>query len=626
MSLTTRKRLRPTARAAIIVATAAATAAGGAHLPATAAPGAAAPGTAAPAAAVSPATDRTSPAEARRVDQVPTPVLGWRTCYEYAECATVRLPLDYDDPKGPTTRVAVLRVKARKPAEKIGSLFVNPGGPGGSSTDLALGAPEFLADPVLDRFDVVGVDPRGIGSGEQVKCFRSSREQAAALKGLQVPFPDTRPEEKAYVTSAKALGEGCSSTGRPISGAMSTAEVARDMDVVRRAVGDPKLTYLGFSYGTALGQYYANMFPDRVRAVAVDGVLNPVSWVGRTNPAATLDDRIRSSDGAFKALRELLKRCDRAGGQRCAFATGDPVANFDLIAKRLRKKPVVLDDPDAGPVTITYATFVGSVLGALYDPAGSAGIADLAAQLLVLTEPPAPASAGPAQRSADRSRRDTAAAALSRQVSDGRHAARAGLAAAPYDNSAETFPAVTCTDGRYPADPALWPRLAAAADARAPYFGRAWTYATVACGRSTWTVRDEDAYTGPFTHRTSSPVLVVGNFWDPATNYDAAVSSAQLLPGSRLLSSDSWGHTAYGTSACVTGAMDTYLLTQALPAVGTACVGDVQPFAAADPGAPARTRPPAKSKDEMARRGRPAVGTPKRLPPITAPTPFNGIG
>ena len=154
-----------------------------------------------------------------------------------------------------------------------------------------------------------------------------------------------------------------------------------------------------------------------------------------------------------------------------------------------------------------------------------------------------------------------------------------------------------CTDGLEPADAAAWPAFAAAADRRARYFGRLWTWESAPCASSTWTARDEDGYRGPFTRRTVAPVLVVGTRWDPATNYDGAVAAARLLPNSRLLSNDNWGHTSYGSSQCVTGAMDTYLLTQRVPARGALCHGDVQPFVGTPPEAarlakPDHRRPP----------------------------------
>ena len=143
-----------------------------------------------------PPFDHTSSREARRVDRVPTPKLGWYPCYGNAECATTRLPLDYDHPHGAKTLVAVLRVKARDQKHKIGSLFVNPGGPGGSGTALAQAAPFFLGAGVLARFDVVGIDPRGTNFSDQVACFTGNAEQGRALAGLNVAFPYTKAEER----------------------------------------------------------------------------------------------------------------------------------------------------------------------------------------------------------------------------------------------------------------------------------------------------------------------------------------------------------------------------------------------------------------------------------------------
>ncbi|MEV4641036.1 alpha/beta hydrolase [Actinoplanes sp. NPDC049548] len=535
------------------------------------------------------ASDVTSEQEAQRVDSVPTPDLAWFNCYEKAQCATARLPLDYDDPYGPTVEIAVVRVKARKPESRIGSLFVNPGGPGGSGTEMAAAARLFLSDSVLDRFDVVGFDPRGIGASAQLKCFSSTRSQSITLARMNVFFPYGATEEGRFVQSARTIGQGCSTTGADLAGAMSTAEAARDMDVLRRAVGDPKLTYLGFSYGTALGQYYANMFPDRIRAVAVDGVINPVSWVGSSATAGILqDDRLRSADGAYRALGKLFERCDHAGVKRCPLAAGSPSARFAAVARKLRTKPLVLGrDETGGTIKLTYATFIGLTLGALYTPSAGEAVTALTAEAESLQA-----------TSATRARQ-----ALLRRVVDLRAAARDFA----YDNSLEAFAGVLCTDGLHPADAASWPALTAAADRRAPYFGRAWGWGSSQCASDTWTVRDEDAYVGPFNRRTIAPVLVVGSYWDPATNYREAVSSAKLLPNSRLLTSDNWGHTAYGTGTCVTRAIDSYLLRVTLPAAGTICRSPMQPFTSGKAGGfSVQTAPDADAK---------------QLPPVTGPLP-----
>lgn len=514
-----------------------------------------------------PAT-RTSSLEAARVDRVPTPRLGWYRCFDYAECATVDLPLDYDDPTGPTTEVAVLRVKAGKPARRIGTLFLNPGGPGGSGTQIAYFARYIFSQDVLDRFDIVGFDPRGTNFSDNVRCFRDLGEQAAVLAGLQVAFPFTDREEAAAVRSARGFGRACSTTGQPLAGSMSTAEVARDMDVLRRAVGDSRLTYLGWSYGSYLGQVYANLFPDRVRAVVIDGVLDPLAWTGsEATKWRPQTDRLRSADGAYRALREILVRCDRVGRSRCSFAAGDPVRRFDVLAKRLQAKPAVIEDP-FGSFRVTYADFIGYALGALYGPEAGEQVTDLASFLWDATDP---AAGGAARRAAAGAYR-AQVAAIREQFT------RPPGWDFPYDNSFETFAAVLCTDGLNPSDAAVWPQRSAAADRRAPYFGRLWSWSSVQCAMNTWTARDEDAYAGPFTARTNNPVLVVGNIWDPATNYEGAVTAARLLPNSRLLSSTNWGHTAFGTSACATGSIERYLLTLALPAPGTVCIGDKQPF------------------------------------------------
>lgn len=154
-----------------------------------------------------------------------------------------------------------------------------------------------------------------------------------------------------------------------------------------------------------------------------------------------------------------------------------------------------------------------------------------------------------------------------------------------YNNSAEASETVICTDTTNPADAADWPRLAAAADRRTPYFGSLWVWETAGCAQRTWTAHDPDAYQGPFTRRTSAPVLIVGNFWDPATPYEGAVTVAHLLPNSRLLSSDNWGHTATTHSTCVGSAVKHYLDTGQPPAEGTVCHND-QPFQPAPTTAP----------------------------------------
>lgn len=547
--------------------------------------------------------DRTSRAEAARVDRVKVPDLGWFDCSPLfgstAECGVAALPLDYDEPRGATTEVAVLRIPASDPARKIGTLFLNPGGPGGSGVEIAAAAPQFLAPEVLARFDVVGIDPRGTNYSSNVQCFKDVGQQAAAVSGLtDVAFPVDYAETKAAVTSAEKFGRACSTTGKPLSGSMSTAEVARDMDVLRRTFGDAQLTYLGFSYGSYLGSVYANLFPDRVRALVIDGVLDPTAWAGTAATASIPQtQRLRSGEGAWKALQEILDRCAEAADVCQTAALGEPHAVYDEVIDGLKQQPVDIVDPETGEVvfTLTYATFISFLLSDLYAPDGWQWV-DSDISFVASLQAGGAATPEGAEANAylvDRFRtlqaeQDAAAAQEAAQ--------RAALGLGfPYPNGLDAFQSVLCTDGLNPSKASQWPAAAKRADADAPGFGPLWTWASAPCASSTWTVEDEDAYRGPFTRSSAHPVLVVGNYWDPATNYDGAVGADAVLGSSRLLSSDSWGHTAYGTSACVTDAVDSYLLAGTLPAEGTVCVGDAQPFVLPDQArkaAPQRALPP----------------------------------
>ncbi|WP_029290387.1 alpha/beta hydrolase [Cellulomonas sp. HZM] len=569
------------------------------------------------------ASDKTSAVERHRVDDLPLPKVDWFDCSDVVgprtQCGTVRLPLDYDKPKGATTEVALLRLKVKDPKKKVGTLFLNPGGPGGSGVQIAAAASQFLSPALLEKFDVVGFDPRGTNFSDDVRCFKNLGAQASALKGMNVAFPYTSAEKTAYLASSAKLARGCSTTGKPLSAAMSTAQVARDMDELRRVVGDKKLTYLGFSYGTYLGDVYANLFPDRVRAVTLDGVVDPLAWSGAGSTSVPTTTRLRSGEGAYKALTEILHRCKKAGPDLCQTAQlGDPETVFAKLVTSLKKKPVVLRDDDGAVwMTIAYPDLIGVLLAELYAPQGWMGVDGDVSWFYELTHMPTTTPAGKAKAEKARASlvahlKQLSAAQAARERSGARLAKKLGFGF-PYDNSPEAFQTVLCTDGRNPSKPSTWKTAAAYADVAAPGFGPLWTWASAPCASSTWTARDEDAYTGSFTHRTSAPVLVVGNYWDPATNYDSAVHTASLLKNARLLSSDSWGHTAYGTSTCVTGAVDAYLLSGKLPKNSKVCKGDDQPFVYPEGWSSANPSAAMKARGQAVTR--------QGLPPVVPPIP-----
>ncbi|MGC1209191.1 MAG: alpha/beta hydrolase [Ornithinimicrobium sp.] len=587
-------------------------------------------------AAVSAKADTTSKKEAKRVDNVRTPKPDTFDCTDVfgfkSECGTVKLPLDYDKPTGAKTEVAYLRIPAKDQKNKTGTLFLNPGGPSGSGIDIASAAPFFLSPAVLKKFDIVGVDPRGVNFSDNVQCFKNIGEAASMTTGLNVAFPANVKQELAYKKSSKNVGLACSSNGKPLSAHMSTANVARDMDVMRRMFGDKQLSYLGFSYGSYLGTVYANLFPDRVRAVAIDGVLDPVAWAGTPATQRIPEGiRTRSGEGAQKATDEILRKCKKAGPSKCLFATkGDPQRNYAKIVKELKKNPLIFVDPDTGEefTDLDYPTLIGYLLDDLYYPfAPDIVDSDLTFFYEVLFEEFEDGS--DAAELHDEMARAFIAEYKDREKSATAETTRKAAQAKslgfgfPYPNGLDAYYSVSCTDSLDPFYTGDWSTFAARADSTAPGFGPLWTWQGAPCAEKYWTVEDGDAYRGRFTAKTANPVLVVGNYWDPATNYDGAVAAASLSTNSRLLSSDNFGHTAYGTSSCVTRAMDTYLLTSKVPRAGTVCRSEYPVFEDrrfADDGPSLKSVQPDEVR-EQAERALEEVTPNRDLPPVVPPTP-----
>jgi pimeloyl-ACP methyl ester carboxylesterase len=487
-------------------------------------------------------------------------VLSWSDCSQGFQCATAQVPRDYANPTGPAISLALIRLPASDPAHRIGSLFVNPGGPGGSGVDFVRFAAQLFPAEVLARFDLVGFDPRGVTRSTPVRCFASTAEQQAFFSKLP-PFPVTPREELRFIAAFAEFDALCAARNPALLPHMSTANAARDLDLLRQAVGDSRLTYLGLSYGTYLGNTYAQLFPDRVRALIIDGVLEPVA---RATGADDQGDRIpfstrlKSDEGAFKTFGAFIRLCAEAGVARCPFAAGaDTADKFQRLASRLLEQPVSLPQP-GGAVEVTYAVLISTVLGFLYQPAAWEILGQLLEELYQLSVGGSQSAATP------------------------RLAPAAPPPPPPYDNSEDAFAAISCADTDNPRNPFVWPPTAHAADRRAPYFGSPWTYVSQPC--ATWLARDRGRYTGPWNHATADPVLVIGNTFDPATRYEGAVAVSQELPRARLLTLAGYGHTSFGKSTCVEQAETRYVVSLQLPPRGTVCKPDQQPFGLPSPG------------------------------------------
>jgi pimeloyl-ACP methyl ester carboxylesterase len=489
----------------------------------------------------------------------------WSPCERgQFDCATVPAPLDYDQPEGASILLSLIRLPAADPSRRIGSLLVNPGGPGGSGVDFVLFAGQFLPPEIRARFDIVGFDPRGIARSTALRCFGTPRQWEPAF---WAELPLTPAAVDIVAAADRYLAEACAQRGGPIIDHMTTADVARDMDLLRAGLGEQRLTFLGFSYGSMLGTTYANLFPDRVRAIVIDGVLDPIAWTtgaaGQQNlPFST---RLRSDAGAQQTLGEFFRLCDQAG-PGCAFS-GDSAARFAALRARLLAGPIqVTLDGETFP--FTYTDLIYGMLGALYSPFAW----PFAAEFLAVLED---AASAPVLGAALADLRDSLGYVNKRGFPR-------------YPNFLEGFPGVACSDSDNPDSHADWFAAAEEAEAQFGYFGRAWTWASSIC--AVWPGTGEDRYTGPWNAPTANPVLVVGNFFDPATRYEGAQTVARLLPNSRLLSYAGWGHTVYwGVSGCIDTAVNAYLISGVLPAAGTVCQPEIDPFALVGPAVAAGT-------------------------------------
>ncbi|WP_404961238.1 alpha/beta hydrolase [Streptomyces sp. 147326] len=478
--------------------------------------------------------------------------LTWTRCGEL-QCATLTVPMDYAHPKdGRTFTLPLAKAVTADPDWRVGSLVFNPGGPGESGVDqLKSGAQSSFSERTRARFDIVSFDPRGVaGSKPAVDCGSSdpaAEDQPPSGAGDTSTslYPKTDAERRAELANAEHQTAACKARSGAILPHVGTLDAARDMDVLRAALGDDKLTYLGWSYGTYLGTVYGELFPRRVRALVLDGAVDPaLDW----SEAA-----LQQAKGFRKSVDDYAGQCASVVGNACPAATPDGIHKVitDLYA-RVSKRPLRIKGSDE---RLDQAMLNAAVSMSMYSPES---------QWQPLSEALRAAHKGDGTKLAE-----IADPGISAQddSSDGGSEPGSDDDQAP-GNSSDAIVAVNCLDQPHPRDPQPYWDLLDRANREAGAFGTSNVLAALTC--KDWPAGAQKP------HRVQAeglpPVLVVGTTGDPATPYEWSKNLAGQLPGGMLLTFRGPGHTAYGRgSACVTAAVDAYLLDLKPVPDGTTC-------------------------------------------------------
>lgn len=450
--------------------------------------------------------------------------LDWKQC-DNGECATLRVPLDPARPDVEQIRLALARVPARDPSRRIGSLVVNPGGPGAPGTDFVQAVARGLPKQVTDRFDVVGWDPRGSGTSSPVDCG----SKLDYLFDVDTA-PDDAAERAALTAASQKFARECARRSGALLAHISTFDTVEDLDRIRAALGEQQLTYAGFSYGTYLGALYAQRFPDRVRALVLDGGVDP---------AVPPDEvSLQQAKGFDASLAAFLADCKRRDG--CEFhGGGDPAAALAKLRDRIDLRPMRGDRGRIlGPTQLDVA-----LAAPLYS--GAAGY-EVLAHALAKGEDGDPA---PLLELFDE---------YVLRGSDG-----------SYAPEWPAFIAISCVDGP-DLDARTLPAMQARAAVEAPYFGASNLGLSLPCAY--WPVPPVNAVPTPVSAPTAPPIVVVGTTGDPATPIEWSEGLARELGSGRLVTVDGTAHTSsLDGNPCLDRVLTRYLVELQAPAAGLRC-------------------------------------------------------
>jgi pimeloyl-ACP methyl ester carboxylesterase len=439
-------------------------------------------------------------------------------------CAMLKVPADWSNPgDGKTFDLALIRARTAGQSDRIGSLVVNPGGPGASGFDLGVYLSAALPTEVTRSFDIVGFDPRGVGRSSPVRCISDSDLDASFAAD---PDPVSAAAFARSVALTRTIDEGCGQRYGEALPLFSTEQAARDIDAIRAAVGDRKLTYLGYSYGTLLGATYAQLFPTKLRAAVLDGAIDPKLT------------SVQSSEGQAKGFELAFTNFATWCGQHassCAIAQDPRTAVVAALAQG-RASPVA--GPDGRRATAGW--IFTAIVSALYSQETWPQLASAIAGL----------SRGDARGIFE------LADSYAERDANGH-----------YSNLFDANTAVNCADDGHSATVEQARAYQAQWRAKYPLFGAPLAIGLLAC--SLWPGKRDPYPTGAATG--SPPILVVGTTGDPATPYEQTAKLASMLGTGRVLTWRGEGHTAYPQTRCVISHVDAYLVNLTVPAEGTSC-------------------------------------------------------
>jgi pimeloyl-ACP methyl ester carboxylesterase len=456
--------------------------------------------------------------------------LTWEGCEDGMQCATAIAPMDWDTPEAGDIELALVRKQSG--GDPIGSLLVNPGGPGASGFDFIADSVDYAADARLqENFDIVGFDPRGVNRSTPVSCLEPA-EMDEYLYGIV----DAERGSDAWIAevtaSAQEFGAACAeNTGGPLE-FVDTASAARDLDLLRAVLGDEKLNYLGYSYGTFLGATYAELYPEKTGRLVLDGAIDPASSIYEVNET--------QAKGFESALSAYLDNC--IGSRDCPFtgSTDEALSTIGALLASVDQTPIKNSDGRM----LGSNSLLTAIIYPLYSPEqGWPLLGELFASVM----------------NGDAEYAFAFADAYNGRQDDGTYA----------DNSTEAFAAYNCRDYTYNADPARMAeeaaQLAAAAPVIGPYFG----YGDIGCANWPYT---DGAERKEIHAEGAAPILVIGTTNDPATPYIWAEALADQLDSGVLVTYEGEGHTAYNKgSDCVNNVVDAYLIDSVVPAADPQC-------------------------------------------------------